>query len=122
MTDQWKPSPTDGMTPVFNYDEVTPEGKRVAEEIISLLEQKGDHITAEMLKVKFNIVEPPTYDIEKSPFTEVAVEAGLFVNVQGTVVDDGVHYQIVSICDDIRNLEKIIPVIAKKIDENLEKK
>lgn len=119
MSDNWKPSPTEGMKPVFDYGSIKQEHKDTAEEIVNILNSAGQSMLAEMIKTKFQLVEKPKYDWENSPFTLAAVEAGLYVNAQGTVENDGIEYQIVSITDDIRRLEKIIPVIINKYEEQI---
>lgn len=121
MTDDWKPSPTENMKPVFDYGSLKQEHKDTAEEIAKILNQAGQSVMAELIKEKFELVEKPTYDWENSPFTLAAIEAGLFCNCQGHVVDNGVNYQIVSITDDIRRLEKIVPIIINKYEEQIAK-
>ena len=121
MTDEWKPSPTENMKPVFDYGSLKQEHKDTAEEIAKILSGAGQDMLATLIKEKFQLVEKPTYDWENSPFVLAAVEAGLYCNCQGTVVDNGVNYQIVSITDDIRRLEKIIPAIINKYEEQIAK-
>jgi hypothetical protein len=122
MTDEWRPSPTEGMEPVFDYGSLKKEHKETAAEIAKILNQSGQTLLADLIKEKFELVEKPSYDWENSPFVLAAIEAGLYCNCQGTVVDNGVNYQIVSITDDIRRLEKIIPVIINKYEEQLANK
>jgi len=122
MTDEWKPSPTENMKSVFDYGSLKQEHKDTAEEIAKILSDAGQDMLSTLIKEKFQLVEKPTYDWENSPFVLAAVEAGLYCNCQGTVVDNGVNYQIVSITDDIRRLEKIIPAIINKYEEQIANK
>jgi len=122
MTDKIENNPIESMEKVFDYGELKKEHKDTAEEIARILNEAGQSLLADMIKQKFEIVEKPTYDWENSPFVLAAVEAGLYCNCQGHVEDNGIRYQIVSITDDIRRLEKILPVVINKYEEQIANK
>jgi hypothetical protein len=76
---------------------------------------------AELVKQRFKVVEIPRYDINESPFIDACKEAGIFAAVQGYLQEgsdlEKMEYPLVSICEDIRKLEKLIPAIKKKYND-----
>lgn len=92
----------------FHYAELTELHKKIAEEIANLAKDRGHKEFYEFLLKQFQIVEPAQYNVEDSSFVKHAVEAGIYVNIQGWVIDpnDDVHYPIVSLSEDIRKLNK----------------
>ena len=110
MTDQNQP-----LAYIFDYGDIKPEHKEAATEITNLLRSQGQEMLAEMIKLKFKLVEIPKYNMDSSPFVAACKEAGLYCGVQGYLQEGEepniIQYPVVSICDDIRRLEKLIPVI-----------
>jgi carbonic anhydrase len=92
----------------FHYAELTELHKKIAEEIANLAKEQGHTDFYKFVLKQFEIEEPVKYDLENSSFTQHAVEAGIFVNVQGWVIDpnDNIHYPVVSVSEDIRKLNK----------------
>jgi hypothetical protein len=103
------------MTPVFNYGGITEQHQEAAVEIANLIAESGNPILAELVKQRFKVVEVPRYDINLSPFIDACKEAGVFAAVQGYMQEgsglEKMEYPLVSICEDIRKLEKLIPAI-----------
>jgi len=118
MTQEWRPDPMANMKRVFDYGSISEQHKEAAEEIAKILANSGNELIANLIKEKFGLVDPVTYDYENTLFTKAAIAAGLYVNVQGTVVEDGIHYQMISLTDDIRKLEKIVPAVISLYEES----
>ena len=107
--------PTRGMDYLFDYGNITDENKAAALEIANMLESQGLKDLAESIKVKFKIKEIPKYDVESSPFVVACKAAGLYCSIQG-YVQEGVEpniiqYPLLAVCSDVRNLEKLIPIV-----------
>ena len=109
------PEEASKMAPVFNYGDITEQHKEAAMEIASLIANSGNEMLAELVKQRFKVVEIPRYDINLSPFIDACKEAGVFAAVQGYLQEgsdlEKIEYPLVSICEDIRKLEKLIPAI-----------
>jgi len=109
------PEEASKMAPVFNYGDITEQHKEAAMEIASLIANSGNEMLAELVKQRFKVVEITRYDINLSPFIDACKEAGVFAAVQGYLQEgsdlEKMEYPLVSICEDIRKLEKLIPAI-----------
>lgn len=109
--------------PAFDYGSITDEHKSVVVEIASLLRDKGLDPIANELTTRFKIVEIPKFDLHGSPFVSACKEAGIHGAIQGYIQEgldaNAIQYPVVSICDDIRNLDKLIPIIkAMELNES----
>lgn len=111
------PEEASSMTPVFNYGDITEQHKEAATEIANLIANSGNPILADLVKQRFKVVEIPRYDVNLSPFIDACKEAGIFAAVQGYLQEgsdlEKMEYPLISICEDIRKLEKLIPAIKK---------
>lgn len=99
------------MIPVFDYRNITEEHKKVAEEIANILSDIGQPMLAELVKVKFQVVDRPKYKLDDSPFIDFCKKAGLHFTIQGYTIENGVEYPLVTLCEDIRKLNKLHEVM-----------
>jgi carbonic anhydrase len=107
---------TTEMKEKFHYAELTDLHKKIAEEIANLAKDAGHEEFYKFIIKQFQIEEPIKYNLEESVFVEHAVDAGLYVNIQGWIIDpnDGVHYPIVSMSEDIRKLNAFTSSLIDK--------
>lgn len=97
---------------MINKDNITDEQKEAVEEVIRVMKQFGEDELAYKLGEKYGIVPPKIFNIEETEFYKLTKQLGIFCNVQGwTIGDDGVHYCIVSVNEDIRKLEDMVKTI-----------
>ena len=105
------------MQPVFDYGSINEDHKKAAEEIANLAETHGMTMFAELIKTRFQVKEIPKYDITQSEFVKYTQKAGLNFAIQGFIREgaepDFMQYPLLTICDDVRKLEKFIEVIKK---------
>jgi hypothetical protein len=96
------------MDPVFDYNSITEEHKKVVKEITSLLDQHGQEMLSELIKLKFKIKENPKFDLKESVFMQACKHAQIIPIIQGFLIDQGVEYPVVLIQDDIRKLDSFV--------------
>lgn len=94
-------------TEVFNYGNITPEDKRVAQEIVDICESTNNQMVAELIKHKFKLKSMPKYDIKDSVFYKKCLENEINCMIQGNILDNGIEYPVIAICEDIRILNKL---------------
>jgi hypothetical protein len=97
---------------LFDYGNINADHKKAILEAVELAMKSGNHLFAELLKHKFEIVEPKKYDLDESEFIKACNSNEIKYNIQGYIVEgpthDPVHYPLVSITEDIRKLNKFI--------------
>jgi hypothetical protein len=103
----------ENLIPVFDYGSLNDDHKAAAEECVALAKQLNQPMLAELIKVKFQLVEPNRYDMESSKFVQAAKEAGIYIAIQGHVKEGDTEYQLVSVNEDIRKLDKFIELLNK---------
>lgn len=107
----------DNMLPVFDYGSLNDDHKKAAEEIASLAEQHGMSMFADLVKTRFQVKEIPKYDISQSEFVKYCDKAGLHLGIQGFIREGGepdiIQYPLMTLCDDVRKLEKLVEVIKE---------
>jgi len=105
-------------TPNYDYGSISQEDKALVKEITILLEKENQNALAEQLKLTFGLKDVEKYNIDNSPFYQICKELNLPLQSQGTikVSENGkvIEYPMVSICDDIRRLNKIIEYVISK--------
>ena len=93
----------------FDYGNIKQEHKVAAEEIAALAYQIGQPMLAELIKLKFEIVEIKKYDLEQSEFLNSIKSAGIPWSVQGAMVEgegvDKIQYPLITINQEIRTLD-----------------
>jgi hypothetical protein len=104
--------------PNYDYGNITKDDKALVKEIIKMLEKENQYGLSEQLKLTFGLKDITRYEIEKSVFYNLCKENNIALQKQGDikVSENGIHteYPIVSICEDIRRLDKFIENIFKK--------
>jgi len=103
----------ENLIPVFDYGSLNDDHKAAAEECVALAKQLNQPMLAELIKVKFQLVEPNRYDMDSSKFVQAAKEAGIYIAIQGHVKEGDTEYQLVSVNEDIRKLDKFIELLNK---------
>jgi hypothetical protein len=103
----------ENLIPVFDYGSLNDDHKAAAEECVALAKQMNQPMLAELIKVKFQLVEPNRYDMDSSKFVQAAKEAGIYIAIQGHVKEGDTEYQLVSVNEDIRKLDKFIELLNK---------
>jgi hypothetical protein len=97
---------------LFDYGNINDEHKKAILEVIDLANQLGNVTFAELLKHKFQIVEPKKYDLNDSEFITACNSNKINYNIQGYITEGPahapVHYPLVSITEDIRKLNDFI--------------
>lgn len=99
--------------PFFDYGSVTDEHRVVANACAVICEECGVPDLAKIIKQRFNIEEPPTYDLFESPFYKAAKEHNISVTAGGFVMEDGMKYPYCNVSADIRILEKFYENLKK---------
>jgi hypothetical protein len=103
----------ENLIPVFDYGSLNDDHKAAAEECVALAKQLNQPMLAELIKAKFQLVEPNRYDMDSSKFVQAAKEAGIYIAIQGHVKEGDTEYQLVSVNEDIRKLDKFIELLNK---------
>ena len=102
---------------LFDYGSINDDHKSAASEIASIVEQSGNEMLAELIKVKFQIKEIPKYDLKQSKMVQACAEAGIYCAVQGLIQEgvdsEAIQYPMVTICEDVRKLETLYDLIKK---------
>ena len=99
--------------PVFDYGSLNDDHKAAAEECVAMANQMNQPMLAELIKARFQLVEPKRFDMDSSKFVAAAKEAGIYIAIQGHVKEGDTEYQLVSVNEDIRKLEKFIELLNK---------
>jgi hypothetical protein len=99
------------MIPVFDYRSLNEDHKKAAEEIANILSGMGQPMLAELVKLKFEVIDRPKYNLNDSPFIDFCKKAGLHFTIQGYTIDNGIEYPLVTLCEDIRKLNKLHEVM-----------
>lgn len=99
------------MIPVFDYRNINDDHKKAAEEIANILADSGQPMLSELVKLRFEVVERPKYNLNDSPFIDFCKKAGLHFVIQGYTVENGIEYPMITICEDIRKLNKLHEVM-----------
>ena len=106
------------LTEMFDYGSLTAEHKAAALEIVDLCKNMDQHIVAELIKHKFQLVEPNRYNMEESSFIKACADAGIYVSIQGHIKEnvgtpEELEYQLVSITQDIRKMNEFVDNLKK---------
>lgn len=99
------------MKQLFNYRDIKEEHKEAAEEIANMLTDAGQTELAILIKQRFKIVEQNYFALEDSVAFQKCKQYNINCAVQGHILDNGIHYPMVAICEDIRKLDQFIQSI-----------
>jgi hypothetical protein len=96
----------------FDYDNLNESHKEAAAEAAQLVEKFYGKDIADLIRQKFGVVEVTKYDLTESLFFKLAAQHGVTVNVVGWIDESGskVIHPIISICDDIRKIHKMLNI------------
>ncbi len=110
----------------YDYGQITKDDQVLVNEIVNILEKKGEKEISQSLKHQFKLIEHEKYDLKDSVFFQVCDRAGLRVHQQGEVMvtENGktTLYPLVDVCDDIRKLDKMISDLMNLVNDNMERK
>ena len=96
------------MEQLFNYRNIKQEHKEAAEEISNILSETGHPELAVLIKQRFDVIEKNYFSLENSIAFQKCCQHNINCAVQGHVLENGVHYPVVTICEDIRKLDQFI--------------
>jgi len=96
------------MIPVFDYGSIKEDHKSAAEECAKLVESINP-LVANLIRERFQIVEPKRLPLEDSEFYRIATGFGFGVAPQGYMVGpDGVQIPMVAICAEITKFDDFL--------------
>lgn len=107
------------MKNVFDYGAINDHHKEAIQEVIDLARNTGNEMFAEVLKHKFQLVEPIRVDYKETAFYKACTENDIKVWTMGYVQDGGGNdpsipfYPVVSITEDIRKIQKLVETLKK---------
>lgn len=97
---------------MFDYGSITEQHKAAAQEIVDLCKNMDQLMLAELIKHKFQLVEPNRYNMEESSFVKACSDADIFVSIQGYIAEgegaEQKQYQVVSVTGDIRKMNDFV--------------
>ncbi len=97
---------------LFDYGSINDDHKAAAKEIAELADQMGNSMLSELIKTRFQLKTIPKYPLEESIFVKECLKADVKVVTQGYVrvgtEPDIVQYPLLAICEDVRNLDKLV--------------
>jgi hypothetical protein len=102
------------MQPFFDYGTVNETHKEVANACATICEESGVPELARIIKQRFQIEEPPVYDLYQSPFYKEATSNNISVTAGGFITEDGIRYPYCNVSADIRILEKFIETLKNQ--------
>jgi len=107
----------ENIVPLFDYGSINDDHRAAANEIADLARAHGNEMLAELIKLRFKVVEPNRFDITQSEFFNACKKYGVPVAVQGWIQQgegsDAVFYPLICINEDIRKFDEFY----KKIKE-----
>lgn len=97
----------------FDYRRLTDDHKHAAAEIANMIENSGNKMLADNIRLKFELKTIPTFDISNSPFIKSIEKFDIKVNVQGFIHEtdengNEIKYPMIVVCDDIRKFDYFI--------------
>ncbi len=104
---------------LFDYGSITEQHKEAIQEVVDLANHSGNDIFAELIKHKFQLVEPIRVDHKDTEFYKACAENDIHVWTMGYIQDGGGNdpsipfYPVVSITEDIRKIEKLVEFLKK---------
>jgi hypothetical protein len=94
--------------PYFDYGSVNETHKEAANACATICEESGIPELGKMIKQRFQIEEPETYDLGQSEFYKLAIANGISVTAGGFIMENGIRYPYCNVAADIRTLEKFL--------------
>ena len=115
------PDRIEDMIPVFDYGNIKPEHQALVRDILQRIDNnKQPEDIKNDLSVLFKLQGENEFDLEKSTFIKYAKRVNLGPAKQGHITvkegkDVPINYPIISVCDDIRKLDKLVEEIMKDV-------
>ena len=105
---------------MFDYGCINEQHKEAIQEVVDLARASGNEVFAELLKHKFQLVEPVRVDHTTSEFYKKCQENDIKVWLMGYVQEGGgndpsiPYHPVISITEDARKIEKLVESIKNK--------
>lgn len=110
----------------YDYGQITKEDQVLVNEIVNILEAKGQNDIAQDLRKQFQIEPHEKFNTDGSLFFQLCKNANIRLHHQGDIMhtENGktTLYPIVDVCEDIRVLDKMVADIMKLTLDNMERK
>ena len=97
--------------PFFDYAVANDIHKEAAKACAVICEESGVPELATIIKQRFQIEEPETYNLFESEFYKVATANNISVTAGGFIQENGVRYPYCNVAGDIRTLEKFLETL-----------
>jgi hypothetical protein len=101
------------MIPVFDWRDIKPEHQQAAQEIADIMEGMNQPMLAELIRQKFKVVSPTRFDLRESEFVQECQKNNIGIMIQGYTEEQGVHYPLIAITEDVRRLDKFMANVKK---------
>ena len=109
---------------VFDYERVSPVELKIAKEIINVLREHEKSSINEVIKIlerRFNIVEVPSIDVNKSIWHNLTKEENIKGNIQGYLFKkdenaNDIKIPIVAFSEPLDKLDDLVQKLVKKIE------
>jgi hypothetical protein len=110
----------------YDYGQITKEDQVLVNEIVNILEEKGQKDIALNLKEQFQLIEHEKFDLKDSIFFQLCNKSGIRVHTQGellyTANGKTTLYPMVDVCEDIRKFDEMIKNMMNLVDSNMDRK
>ena len=96
----------------FDYGSINDDHKKAAAEIADLAAHHGNDMLAALIRARFLLKEIPKFSVEDSIFVQECIKADVKIVTQGYIREgiepDIVEYPLLAICEDVRNLDRLV--------------
>ena len=110
----------------YDYGQITKDDQVLVNEIVNILEEKGEKDLSNLLKQQFQLIEHEKFDLSKSVFFQLCNRYGLKLHQQGEIIhtENGktTLYPMMDVCDDIRKFDEMIKNLMNLVDDNMVRK
>jgi len=96
----------------FHPNDITDEHKKAVEEAAKILDTMGLDKASMVLKEKFHIQEGEKVKSDNFAFVKICEAHNIPLTNNGYIRDNNKLYPILSLCEDVRNLEKLYATIV----------
>ena len=101
--------------PFFDYGVANDTHKEAAKACAVICEESGVPELATIIKQRFQIEEPETYDLFASEFYKLATANNISVTAGGFIQEGGIRYPYCNVAADIRILEKFLETLKHEL-------
>jgi hypothetical protein len=94
--------------PFFDYGVANDTHRAAAAACAVICEESGVPELATIIKQRFQIEEPETYDLGESEFYKIATANNISVTAGGYIMENGMRYPYCNVAADIRVFEQFL--------------